>query len=277
MKTILVPVDFSEHSEYALEVAASIAKKQDAEIIVVHMMGLNESYLTRDEQQEVFNAIYFMKLTKQRFDKFLKKDYLKGIDVTQAVKTHKLFNEINEVAGEYEADLIVMGSHGAAGVKEVFIGSNTEKVVRTSNIPVLVIKERIPNFKIEKAVFVTDFELDTLNSFMKARSFFKVFNVVPRVLFINIPEKFLSTNEMKLKAYNFLIDVGMDNKKFQDDIVFYNDYTAEKGIFNYCNEENIDAIAIPTHGRKGLGHFFYGSIGEDVANHANIPVVTFKI
>lgn len=277
MKTILVPVDFSEHSEYALEVAASIAKKQDAEIIVVHMMGLNESYLTRDEQQEVFNAIYFMKLTKQRFDKFLDKDYLKGIDVTQAVKTHKVFNEINEVAGEYEADLIVMGSHGVAGVREVFVGSNTEKVVRTSNIPVLVIKERIANFKIEKAVFVTDFELDTLTSFMKARSFFKVFNVVPRVLFINIPEKFLSTKEMKLKAYNFLIDVGMDNKKFQDDIVLYNDYTAERGIFNYCNEENIDAIAIPTHGRKGLGHFFYGSIGEDVANHANIPVVTFKI
>ena len=277
MKTILVPVDFSEHSEYALEVAASIAKKQNAEIIVVHMMGLSESHLTKDEKQEVFNAIYFMKLTRQRFEKFLDKDYLKDIEVTQAVKTHKVFSEINDVAEEFEADLIVMGSQGTAGVKEVFVGSNTEKVVRTSNCPVLVIKERISNFKIEKAVFVTDFELDTLTSFMKARTFFKAFNVVPKILFINIPEKFLSTKEMKLKAYNFLIDVGMDNKKFKEDIIFYNDYSAEKGIFNYCNEEDIDAVAIPTHGRKGIGHFFYGSIGEDVANHANIPVVTFKI
>lgn len=277
MKTILVPVDFSEHSEYALEVAANIAKKQNAEIVVLHMMGLSESYLTKDEKQEVFNAIYFMKLTNKRFEKLLKKEYLEGIDVTQEVKTHKVFSEINEVAAEYEADLIVMGSHGAAGVKEVFVGSNTEKVVRTSDTPVLVIKERTPNFNIEKAVFVTDFELDTLNSFLRARDFFKTFKVEPQILFINIPEKFMSTGEMKLKAYNFLIEVGLDNKKFKDNIIFYDDYTAEKGIFNYCNEAGIDTIAIPTHGRKGIGHFFYGSIGEDIANHANIPVVTFKI
>ena len=277
MKTILVPVDFSEHSEYALEVAASIAKKLNAEIVVVHMMGMPDSYLTKDEKQEIFNAIYFMKITKQRFEKFLNKDYLKGIEITEAVKTHKVFAEINEVAAEYEADFIVMGSHGAAGMKEVFVGSNTEKVVRTSDIPVLVIKERTPNFDIEKAVFVTDFELDTLNPFITARKFFKFFNVEPQVLFINIPEKFMSTSEMKLKAYNFLIDVGMDNKKFKDNIIFYDDYTAEKGIFNYCNEYKIDAIAIPTHGRKGIGHFLYGSVGEDIANHANIPVLTFKI
>ncbi|GAA4308003.1 universal stress protein [Pontixanthobacter gangjinensis] len=277
MKTILVPVDFSEQSEYALEVAASIAKKQDAEIVVLHMMGIPDSFLTKDEKQEVFNAIYFMKITRQKFEKMLDKDYLEGIDVTQAVKTHTVFSEINEVANEYEAELIVMGSTGASGVKEVFVGSNTEKVVRTADIPVLVIKERIHDFKIDKAVFVTDFELDTLNAFIRAREFFKLFGVEPEVLYINIPEKFMSTREMKLKAYNFLVDVGMDNKKFKDNIVLYNDYTAEKGIFEYCGEAGVDAIAIPTHGRKGVGHFFLGSMGEDIANHASIPVVTFKI
>ena len=277
MKTILVPVDFSEHSEHALEAAASIARKQNAEIVVVHMMGIADSYLTKDEKQEVFNVIYFMKITKQKFEKFLDKDYLKGIDVSQAVKTHKVFSEINEVAKEYEADLIVMGSHGSAGVKEVFIGSNTEKVVRTAEIPVLVIKEKISDFTINKAVFVTDFNLETLKSFLSARKFFEAFNVNPKILFINIPEKFMSTKEMKLKAYNFLVDVGMDNKKFSKDIIFYDDYSVERGIFNYCNEEKIDTIAIPTHGRTGVGHFFYGSVGEDVANHAHIPVITFKI
>ncbi|MCB7481555.1 universal stress protein [Christiangramia sediminis] len=277
MKTILVPVDFSEHSEYALEVAASIAKKKDAEIIVMHMMGLADSFLTKDEKQEVFNAIYFMKLTKQRFDKLLDKDYLKGIDVSQVVKTHKDFTEINEIIDEYGADLIVMGSNGVAGVKEVFVGSNTEKVVRYSEIPVLVIKDRTPAFNIKKAVFVTDFQLETLDSFIRAREFFKIFDVRPQVLFINIPEKFMSTREMELKAYNFLVDAGLDNSKFKDEIHFYDDYTAEKGIFNYCAKSKVDVVAISTHGRTGLGHFFLGSMGEDIANHANIPVITFKI
>lgn len=277
MNTILVPVDFSEYSEYALEVAASIAKTQNADIVVVHMMDLPESFLTKDEKQEVFNAIYFMKLTKQRFDKLLDKDYMQGIEVTQAVRNYKVFSEINDVAKEYEADLVVMGSHGASGFKEIFVGSNTEKVVRTSETPVLVIKKRIPDFKIEKAVFVTDFAPETLNVFISSMEFFRFFDVEPTLLFVNVPEKFMSTLEMKSIANKFLEDAGLDAPEVKDRIIFYDDYTLENGIFNYCNELKSDIVAIPTHGRKGIGHFFYGSIGEDIANHANIPVLTFKL
>ncbi len=277
MNTILVPVDFSEYSEYALEVAASIAKKQDAEIVVVHMMGLPESFLSKDEKQEVFNAIYFMKLTKQRFEKFLDKDYLKGVEVTEAVRNYKVFSEINDVAKEYEADLIVMGSHGASGFKEIFVGSNTEKVVRTSETPVLVIKEPIHDFKIEQAVFVTDFDPATMDAFLSSRNFFQLFDVEPKLLFVNVPEKFLSTKEMRSIASKFLADASFDTPEIEDRIIYYDDYSLENGIFNYCNTVNADIIAIPTHGRKGIAHFFYGSVGEDVANHANIPVITFKI
>ncbi|MDR5591917.1 universal stress protein [Christiangramia sp. SM2212] len=277
MKTILVPVDFSEHSEYALEVAASIAKSQNAEIVVLHMMGIPDSFLTNDEKQEVFNALYFMKLTKKRFDKLLDKDYLKDLEVSEAVKTNKVFSEINEVAKEYDADLIVMGSHGSSGIKEAFIGSNTEKVVRTSEVPVLVIKDRISKFELKKAIFVTDFQLETLDSFLHSRKFFRIFGIEPKILFINIPEKFMNTREMKTRASNFLIDASMDHKGLDEAITFYDDYTVERGVFNYCKENNIDIIAMPTHGRKGIGHFFMGSIGEDIANHSAIPVVTFKI
>ncbi|MDX1543907.1 MAG: universal stress protein [Christiangramia sp.] len=277
MNTILVPVDFSEYSEYALEVAASIARKQDANIVVVHMMDLPESFLTKDEKQEVFNAIYFMKLTKQRFDKFLDKDYMDGIEVTQAVRNYKVFSEINDVAKEYEADLIVMGSHGASGFKEIFVGSNTEKVVRTSETPVLVIKKRIPDFKIENAVFVTDFDPETLDVFISSMQFFRVFNVEPTLLFVNVPEKFMSSNEMMTVTDKFLEDAGLDAPELKNRVIYYDDYSLEKGIFNYCNSIKADIIAMPTHGRKGIAHFFYGSIGEDIANHANIPVLTFKL
>jgi nucleotide-binding universal stress UspA family protein len=51
----------------------------------------------------------------------------------------------------------------------------------------------------------------------------------------------------------------------------------ERGVLNYSESEGADLIGIPTHGRKGISHFFMGSIGEDIANHSTIPVVTFKI
>ena len=57
----------------------------------------------------------------------------------------------------------------------------------------------------------------------------------------------------------------------------YNESNVEKGILNFANSVNADLIGMSTHGRKGLSHFFNGSISEDLVNHANRPVVTFKI
>ena len=51
----------------------------------------------------------------------------------------------------------------------------------------------------------------------------------------------------------------------------------EKGILNFAKETNANLIGMTTHGRKGLAHFFNGSISEDLVNHANMPVITFKI
>ncbi len=277
MKTILVPVDFSEYSEYALEVAASIARDQDAKIVVVHMMELPESHLTQDEQQEAFSTIYYMKLAKEKFRKFLNKDYLKDIEITQAVKNHKVFSELTDVAREHKASLIVMGSKGVTGLKEIFIGSNTEKVVRTSEVPVLVIKNRLSKFKINKAVVITDFSEESAESYKKARDFFQKFNVEPQLLYVNVPEKFLSTGEMEVEAKGFLSKINGGDNRPKQKIIFYNDYNLEMGVFHYCENAGIDIIGLSTHGRKGIAHFFYGSVGEDIANHADVPVVTFKL
>ncbi|HRB73105.1 MAG TPA: universal stress protein, partial [Flavobacterium sp.] len=57
----------------------------------------------------------------------------------------------------------------------------------------------------------------------------------------------------------------------------YNDVNVEKGILHFAKSVNADLIGISTHGRKGLSHFFNGSISEDLINHAKRPVVTFKI
>lgn len=276
MKTILVPVDFSKYSEYALEVAASIAKNNDAKIVVVHMLGLSDAFLTKDEAEEVFNAMYYMKLSKKKFEHFLKKPYLKDIEVTDTIRNYKVFSEINEVANEFEADLIVMGSHGVSGFTDMFIGSNTEKVVRSSEIPVLVIKKRVKDFNIKHAVFVTNLDLESAGAYVKARDFLLNFDCEMELLYIKLPEYFHSTEEMNLKYNKFLDATGL-NELDPPAIKYYDDYSLESGVFSYCDKHDTDVIIIPTHGRRGLSHFFYGSYGEDIANHSNIPVITIKI
>ena len=129
IKKILVPVDFSEHSEYALEVAAQIAKQKNAELIVVHMLGLSESIVNNDESQGAREVVFYLKLAEKRFSKFLDKNYLKDLKVTEMVHNYKVFREVNDVAMKVEADLVVMGSHGSSGLSEVFVGSNKFDVV----------------------------------------------------------------------------------------------------------------------------------------------------
>tara|TARA_R110002072_G_scaffold66499_4_gene163995 strand:- start:27286 stop:28119 length:834 start_codon:yes stop_codon:yes gene_type:complete len=277
MKKILIPIDFSDHSEYALEVAATLAKKNNASLVVLHMMGLSEAILTKDESREMLEAIYYMKLAEKRFSDFLDKDYLKGITVETTVQNYKEFHEINTVANDFKADLIVMGSHGASGLKEVFVGSNTEKVVRTSEIPVLVVKNRNKDFKIDKVVFACDFNIDFAAAFKKAWDFFESIGAEFQVVFINTPEKFLSNQEMQERAFKFMLHSGVENTDVYDNTAYYCDYRLEHGIYSFSDEVDADMVVIPTHGRRGLAHFFSENIGEAIVNHSDLPIMTFKV
>ncbi|MFT4830588.1 MAG: nucleotide-binding universal stress UspA family protein, partial [Psychroserpens sp.] len=124
MKKLLVPVDFSKFSEYALEVAASLAKRYNAEITVFHMLGISESVFVANEAAEMAEAKYYMNMAKDKFTTFLDKGYLKGIKITEVIQNYKVFSEINELAKEMDIDLIIMGSHGSKGFSEFFVGSN---------------------------------------------------------------------------------------------------------------------------------------------------------
>ncbi len=273
MKRILVPVDFSEYSEYALEVAAILARNSKAEIVVLHMMGLSEAVLTKDESQEFMEAQYYMKLAKKRFDAFLDHDWLKGIKVFELVQNYKIFSEINHIAKEHRIDLVVMGSHGTSGMLDMFVGSNTEKVVRTSEVPVLIIKKRIPDFNINRIVLAWHFKDEHVTVYRRAKEFADFFDADLHLVYINLP----SVNFMSSKQIEDRVAVFMNNTGIKKEVTIYNAFSVEKGLLQYAEKINADLVAVPTHGRKGLAHFLIGSIGEDIANHADLPVLTFKM
>lgn len=272
MKKIIVPIDFSEQSEYAIKVAASLSKKYGAEIFALHMLELSDASLSSTGLPPE-QAVILLKLAEKRFEEFLDKPYLNTVTITPIVKHYKVFGEVNEIAEKHDADLVVMGSHGTDGLKEIFIGSNAEKVVRNSHVPVLVVKNNLEDFKVEHFVFACDFEDDSLTAFQKARTFTEKLSAKMHLVYINTPgDNFLSTKAIYKRIGTFLQKAGAGMG-----VDIYNDYSVEKGILNYSEDMGADLVGVPTHGRKGLSHFFMGSIGEDVANHSKIPVVTFKI
>lgn len=274
MKKILVPTDFSEHAEYALKVAAQIAKKNNGEIVLLHMLELpNQNVDFVASGGDIPEVMFFIQKARERFEEVKDSPYLEGIPVTEAVQFERAFDGIIKASKAHNIDLVVMGSHGTSGVQGFFVGSNTEKVVRTSDIPVLVVKRELDIKEINKFVFASDFKEEVRKPFEKAIAFARAFGAKMDLLLINTPGHFLSTEESEKRMISFL--KGFDMPEYSMHV--YNDYSVEKGVLNFAKRTDADLIGVGTHGRTGISHYLNGSIGEDIVNSAVRPVITFKI
>jgi nucleotide-binding universal stress UspA family protein len=276
MKRILVPIDFSKEAENAARVAAHIARKTGSEIYLVHMLELPVTTVDPAEMNAISSEpqiIYFMKLAHEKFEKFISLPFFKGLKVVESVQFQHAFSGIIAESEKSNIDLIVMGSQGASGLQEMFIGSNTEKVVRRSKIPVLVIKKEVDKFEVNDMIFASDFNKESKTTFQRVANFANLFDAKIHLLYINTIHNFNTTKNIEKRMADFMDDFEFSNYT----TMIYNDISIEKGILSYARDIDADLIALNTHGRSGLSQLFNGSIGQELANHALRPVITFKI
>jgi nucleotide-binding universal stress UspA family protein len=274
MKRILVPTDFSKHAEYALRVAAQIAKKNNSEICLLHMLELpHQASDAISAGSSIPQIMFFKDMALNKLEALMESDFLDGITVSEIIQFEKAFDGIMEISKKNNIDLIVMGSHGVSSYEKMFFGSNTEKVVRTSEVPVLVIKNEIKEFKADKLVFASDFSEEIKKPFAKLIELATIFNSHLDLVMINTPNSFKSTLVAEKIMSDFLEGSNLANYSTH----IYNELNVEKGILNYASSVDADLIGMCTHGRSGFSHFFNGSISEDLVNHAARPIITFKI
>ncbi len=276
MKNILVPIDFSVQAEYAARVASDIARHTNSKILLLHMLELPTGIVDPSSYGSSNNtptSLLFLKRAHEKFENFKKQPYFDGIEMEDSVLFHKAYDGIINESKKHKADLIVMGSQGTSGFEEMLVGSNTEKVVRNSDVPVLVIKREVEKFNIKNVVFASNFKYKNRSSFQKILDFASLFNAKLHLLKINTIHNFETTKESSDAIRNFINDFDLGDYTLN----IYNDVSIESGILNFSKAIDVDVIVLNTHGRRGLAHLFNGSIGEDLANHAKLPVVTFKL
>ncbi|MEQ9415281.1 MAG: universal stress protein [Cyclobacteriaceae bacterium] len=169
-------------------------------------------------------------------------------------------------------DLLVMGTKGASGLKEFFVGSNTEKIVRWSPVPVIAIKQSVKASSIKNIVFPSTLHDDEEELTMRVKALQAFFKAKLHVVNINTPANFrtdvVTRKQMKDFAKRFML------KDYTLNV--YNDLNEELGVANFIKEVKGDMVAMSTHGRKGLNHLMSGSIAEDVVNHIECPIWTWK-
>lgn len=276
MKKILVPTDFSEHALMASKVAAQLAKKTNAQIIFLHIVDLPvyEGDMPFHEYQNIAESLFVLKATKKNFKELFQQPFLKGVKYAEAVQYNNVYDSIAEQAEKHKVDLIIMGSHGTKGViDDLFIGSNTEKVVRLSKIPVLTVKNPHENFNPQNIVFASNFFGEVEPAFQPILEFAKLFNSTIHLLKVVTRINFETTSTSLKIMHDFAKKFELQNFTINT----YNEEDLESGILNFCKTHTCDMVAIATHGRRGIAHLVNGSIAEDVVNHVHVPILSTRI
>ena len=276
MKKILVPIDFSKKSEYASKMAAKIAEKSGSTVYLLHMIDLPTGIIDMGAGSNfsIPESMLYLRKVKDKIIEFKDTFFPETTEVHHSIRFQNPHQGILKYADKIDADLIIMGSKGHSDFEEILIGSNTEKVVRTSTRPVIVVKKDSKKFKMKNLVFASSFKNeDKKEVFRKFLDFANQFNSKIQLLKVNTPSNFESTHDAKEKIKEFIKDFQLPKYS----INIYNDVSIEKGILNFSRDINADLIALSTNGRSGLSHLFSASVTKKLSKKAKKPMLTIKV
>jgi nucleotide-binding universal stress UspA family protein len=280
MKKILVPVDFSRTSITALETAFDIAKKDGADIIVLHVVeeATPDSYRISGEWQrgnweDKLYTFRLLEKAKKQLEKLVQEPRFNAVKIIGELRLGNPFHGVTTIVSEHKVDLIVMGTKGHTKLEEMIIGTNTEKVVRHARCPVLTLHKKPASNNFKNIVFATGMSKDEEVFSRIVKRTQQLYNSTIHLLRVNTPADFQRDREVKDYMEKFAKKLLLKNYT----INVYNDTSAVEGIINFADSMGADLIAMATHGRTGLAHVMAGSLAENVVGHASKPVLTFVV
>ena len=272
--SILVPVDFSEQSEVALEQAVSLSRVFNSEIHVLNV--INEEF-SLSKLFDDSDKIQYKKRIKERLDAFVKaKNAEFGIELKSIQVTGKIYSQVVNSADVIDAEFIVMGTSGSSTLKKRFIGSNALRVVRESHKPVITIKGKHHRKGCQNIVLPLDLTKETKEKVAKAVEFAKRFGSIIRVVSVLRTNDEFIVNRLtrqldQVKKYVVEQGVECGAEIIRDT---KGEHTLAASIIDYANRIKGDLIMLMTQQEQDITEFFIGSSAQEVINTSDIPVLS---
>jgi nucleotide-binding universal stress UspA family protein len=289
--SVLAPTDFSDEAHKALHYAGALARRLGAHLHILNVSEIDfaKSGPASPETNPLISDTDNGHALRQQLEAVVGK----SVDVTFHVRTGRTFDQIVRSAHEIPADLIVMSTHGRTGLKRLFLGSTTERVVQYSLSPVLVVRRdegqvmaEGQSLAIESILVPVDFSRSSAEGVRYAIDFARAFGAqlvlfhscdasqfltIDRSGHYSLPPtreaaRAATEDQMRefVKAFNF------DGVNFETQIMTGR---AAEAICDYAVERKSDLIITSTHGRTGFMHVLIGSVAEHVVRYARGPVL----
>ena len=256
-KTILVPIDFSEVTEYALEHALNLCKQiPSSDIILLHIVSGKSAIKGAESKLQV-----------------LKQKYVGEFDIRCKALVGKLV-DIGQFAEDLGVSLIYMGTHGLKGF-QYLVGSKAIKVVSKANIPFIIIQDAVKNVDgIEEIVVPLDFSSEEKVVLSAAASLARALKARIHIIGAHYSDELLrkkvdlnlsfAKRYLKEKEVDFIVVRASDQKDYQDEIM------------DYTRMVDADLIAIINHHEDGVANLLGNNSDQNIiTNNSKIPVMMF--
>ena len=274
MNTILVPIDFSKNSNNALNYAIEIAKNGNSKIVLLHAFHIiigtieNVGQTTRNIQ-DVMKKQTDKKLKDLCFEiiksKKMNCEFISKVDLA--------VDAILETIDDIKADLVVMGTKGASGIKEVLIGSNTATVIEKAKCPVIAVPEGAKFDGIKKITYATDYHESDIDALKNLVEIAKPFNAQISTLHAS-DEEFTPYNEkVYLNTFKNKVQKKIKYKKISYKLA-YGKYLG-KVLDEHIKKESPDLLVMSTRHRNMFDKIFGSSVTKRMAYHTKIPLLVF--
>lgn len=277
---ILVPMDFSQHAEYALDQAIKVAKLTDGVVNLVYIHQDKKGVLAKlfsQEHSDLFDEAVLDKLEKVAKEKHLEHD----IDIfCQLVHSPSVGNKIVEIAKEKKSAMIVMGKGRLydEGVERLIIGSVTSRVIRYSKVPVITIGNECDKSSCKNIMLPLDLTKETRQKVSWGIQMAKIFDanikVVSALWDKDNPEIVNPLVAQMKQVKKFISDAGINvtttmvnsSKTSKDLVSIMMDFIEREG--------NVDMALIMTQQENEISSFFLGSTATEFIRKSTIPVMS---
>lgn len=279
IERILIPTDFSETAELAVAHGAKMAHLFNAKIFLLHsiqypvysILPQEPSYIEQATPLQLDEEKIEHQLN-QAADEIVKKY---KVELSTLTVNGRPSSGIEQAVKENNIDMIVMGTHGASGFDEFFIGSNTNKVVTTADCPVISIQKLADKVGFSNIVLPIGNELHSRQKVNNAIEIASAYKSTVHILGL-LEEDEDDTDENKLVLK---LDTVKEALKRAEVPFTYNVRKCQNPAveaMKYSDEINGDLILVMRGHESTMGNTFLGAFAEQLVNHSKIPVMSIK-
>lgn len=276
VKKILVPVDFSETGMLALEHASFMARLAKADLLLLHVLPIQEYHFEIPEPvMRIENHDEVNQVVEQKLEEVIGEVREKYGCVAKALSTRgKVANEIMEVAKEEKVDLIFMGTHGASGFEEFFLGSNAHKVVTVAPCPVITVQTHAKKLGFTNIVLPIDRTIHSREKVETATKMAEMF--AAKLHIVGLLEHNEDHENEKLQIVLDQVQHAIEKTGLPFSRQTVKGTNLAQAALKYSAAVNADLIIIMTDHESALNGIFLGPRAKQIVNHSKIPVMSIK-